>query len=160
MQTVPNFGKVDEEMDIMAEEAETSRILFSAIGEQREPLDRHVTEMRARGLDVTGITVPRSGGGVGGLSANVMWWTPTWRKLNKLDFEARLAAIQDESFRAKLVAEVRDNEQTNRTRPARHQALVSLRRRRTAELHPVALREPRPTSRMPPASIRPRPGSV
>ena len=69
--------------------------------------------MRARGLDVTGITVPRSGGGVGGLSANVMWWTPTWRKLNKLDFEARLAAIQDESFRAKLVAEVRDNEQTN-----------------------------------------------
>ena len=113
MQTVPNFSRVDEEMDIMAEEAETSRILFSAIGEHREPLDHHVTEMRAKGLDVTGITVPRSGGGVGGLSANVMWWTPSWRKLNKLDFEARLAAIQDESFRAKLVAEVRDNEQTN-----------------------------------------------
>ena len=113
MQTVPNFGKVAEEMDIMAEEAETSRILFSAIGEHREPLDEHVTEMRAKGLDVTGITVPRSGGGVGGLSANIMWWTPTWRSLNKLDFEARLAAIQDESFRAKLIAEVRDHEQTN-----------------------------------------------
>ena len=113
MQTVPNFSKVDEEMDIMAEEAETSRILFSAIGEQREPLDRHVSEMRAKGLDVTGITVPRSGGGVGGLSANNVWGTPAWRELFKLDFEARLEAIGDESCRAKLVAEVRDNERLN-----------------------------------------------
>ena len=113
MQTVPNFGKVDEEMGIMAEEAETSRILFSAIGEHRESLDGHVSEMRAKGLDVTGITVPRSGGGVGGLSANTMWWTPSWRELRKLDFEARLEAIRDEGLRAKLVAEVRDNEQTN-----------------------------------------------
>ena len=30
-----------------------------------------------------------------------------------MDFDARLAAIRDESFRAKLVAEVRDNEQLN-----------------------------------------------
>ena len=113
MQTVPNFGKVDEEMDLLEEEAKTGRVLFSAIGEQREPLHERVSAMRAKGLDVTGITVPRSGGGVGGLSTNNFFWTASWRELRKLDFDARLNAIRDESLRAKLVAEVRDNEQAN-----------------------------------------------
>ena len=113
MQVVPNFGKVEDEMDLMAEEGKSSRILFSAIGEHRQALDDKVTAMRAAGVDITAVTVPRSGGGVGGLATNNFWRTPAWNALRKMDFNARLRAIQDESFRAKLVSEVRDNERLN-----------------------------------------------
>ncbi len=109
MQTVPNFGKVEAEMDLLAEEGRTSRILFSAIGEHREALHAKVTAMRAAGVDITAVTVPRAGGGVGGLATNNFWRTPSWNRLREMDFDARLAAIADESLRAKLVSEVRDN---------------------------------------------------
>ena len=113
MQTVPNFGKVEEEMDLLAEEGQSSRILFSAIGEQREALDRKVSAMRASGVDVTAVTVPRSGGGVGGLATNNFWRTPSWNELRKMDFDARLAAIRDADLRARLVDEVRADEAVN-----------------------------------------------
>ena len=122
MQTVPNFAKVDEEMDLLAEEGESSRLLFSAIGEHREVLDAKVSDMRANGVDITAVTVPRSGGGVGGLATSNFWRTPTWNELRKMDFDARLNAIRDEGFRAKLVAEVRDDERLN------EQVLVATRR--------------------------------
>ena len=113
MQTVPNFGKVEDEMALLRAEGKSSRLLFSAIGEHREALDAAVTSMRADGVDVTAVTVPRSGGGVVGLNANLFWHTPTWNELRKMDFEQRLSAIRDESLRAKLVAEVRENESLN-----------------------------------------------
>ena len=113
MQVVPNFGKVEDEMDLLAEEGRSSRILFSAIGEHREALHAKVTAMRAAGVDVTAVTVPRAGGGVGGLASNLFWRTPAWNELRGMDFEARLRTIGDESFRAKLVSEVRDHEVLN-----------------------------------------------
>ena len=113
MQIVPNFGKVEEEMDLMAQEGQTSRVLFSAIAEHREALDDKVTAMRADGVDITAVTVPRAGGGIIGLATNNFWRTPSWNKLREMDFDARPAAIADEAFRAKLVAEVKDNEQLN-----------------------------------------------
>ncbi len=157
MQTVPNFGRVDEEMDLLEEEASTGRVLFSAIGEQREILDERVSAMRAQGLDVTGITVPRSGGGVGGLSTNNFFWTPSWRGLRKLDFDSRLDAIRDESFREKLVAEVRDNEQVNEhvmRRPGAGTRWATASGRTTRNRATRAYS----TSRKPPASIRWRHG--
>ena len=113
MQIVPNFGKVEEEMDLMAQEGQTSRVLFSAIAEHREALDEKVTAMRASGVDITAVTVPRAGGGIIGLATNNFWRTPSWNKLREMDFDARPKAIADEAFRAKLVAEVKDNEQLN-----------------------------------------------
>ena len=113
MQTVPHFGKVDEEMALLAEQGKTSRVLFSAIGEHREALDAAVTAMRADGVDITAVTVPRSGGGVIGLATGNFWRTPAWNELRKMDVDARLTAIRNESLRAKLVAEVRDHEQLN-----------------------------------------------
>ena len=113
MQIVPNFGKVEEEMDLMAQEGQTSRVLFSAIAEHREALDEKVTAMRADGVDITAVTVPRAGGGIIGLATNNFWRTPSWNKLREMDFDARPAAIADETFRAKLVAEVKGNEQLN-----------------------------------------------
>ena len=113
MQTVPNFGKVEEEMDLLAAEGESSRILFSAIGEHRETLDEKVSAMRLAGVDITAVTVPRSGGGVTGLSTGNFWRTPRWNELRKLPVEERLVAIEDADYRAQLVAELRDDAQRN-----------------------------------------------
>ena len=109
MQTVPHFGDLDTEMDILEEEARSSRILFSAIAEHATRLDERVGGMRARGLDVTAVTVPRSGGGVGGLSTDNFWSTPAWNRLRTMDLDGRLEAIRDESFRATLVREVQEH---------------------------------------------------
>ena len=109
MQTVPHFGDLDTEMDLLEEEARSSRILFSAISEHAVLLDERVSDMRAKGLDVTAVTVPRSGGGVGGLGTDNFWRTPSWNRLREMDLDGRLAAIRDESFRAALVREVREH---------------------------------------------------
>ena len=143
MQTVPNFGKVEDEMDLLAAQGKSSRVLFSAIGEHRQVLDEKVTAMRDAGVDITAVTVPRSGGGVGGLSTSNFWRTPHWNELRRMGFEERLAAIADADFRAKLVADVRDNEQLNEQVLKDHQALLPHGRGCAAELHPAALRKPR-----------------
>ena len=121
MQTVPHFGDLDTEMDLLAEEARSSRVLFSAISEHGLRLDARVSDMRAGGLDVTAVTVPRSGGGVGGLSTDNFWRTPAWNRLREMDFDARLEAIRDGSFRATLVREIREHPD--------HDALVKATRR-------------------------------
>ena len=110
MQTVPHFGDLDSELDLLEEEGQTSRILFSAISEHALKLDERVSAMRRRGVDITAVTVPRSGGGVGGLANDNFcrfWRTESWQALRKLDFDGRLHAIQDAEFRSKLVAEVK-----------------------------------------------------
>ena len=109
MQTVPHFGDLENEMDILAEEAQNCRVLFSAISEHTALLDEKVSSMRERGLDVTAVTVPRSGGGVNGLANNNFWRTESWNKLRRMDFDARLEAIRDAEFRQKLVNEVKNN---------------------------------------------------
>ena len=109
MQTVPHFGDLENEMDLMAEEGKSARLLFSAISEHSDLLDERVQLMRANGVDITGVTVPRSGGGVGGLSTGNFWPSPSWNEMRKLDFDARWEKIQDASFRAQLVQEIKDS---------------------------------------------------
>ena len=110
MQTVPHFGDLENEMDLLSEEAKTGRVLFSAISEHAALLDEKVSAMRAKGLDVTAVTVPRSGGGVIGLSNNNFWRTESWNKLRKMEsLEERLNAIKDVEFRQKLVDEIKNH---------------------------------------------------
>ena len=111
MQTVPHFGDLENEMDLLAEEAQNGRVLFSAISEHAALLDERVGKMRDEGLDVTAVTVPRSGGGVIGLSTNLFWRTDSWNKLRKMNLSERLDAIRDAEFRSKLVQEVKDHPQ-------------------------------------------------
>ena len=111
MQTVPNFGDVDTEMDIMEEEGKSSRLLFSAISEHSIHLNDRVSAMREKGVDVTAVTVPRSGGGIGGLANDNFfntWRTQSWIELKKLDFEGRINALKDGELRNRLVQEVKD----------------------------------------------------
>ncbi len=108
-----NFTKVDEELDLIGEEASLCRgSLFSAVlGEtpgMLQLLDEKVMAFRNAGHNVTGITVPRSGGGVGGLVNNYLFPGGAWNELRKMDFDSRLAALRNESMRHKLVQDVKD----------------------------------------------------
>ena len=111
MQTVPHFGDLETEMDLLAEEAKNGPVLFSAIAEHAALLDERVSGMREQGLDVTAVTVPRSGGGIIGLSTNNFWRTESWNKLRKMSLPERLSALRDADFRAVLVQEVKDHPQ-------------------------------------------------
>ena len=109
MQTVSDFSDFDAEMDLIADEARMARgALFSSAAEVgTERMNERVTAMRNEGLNVTSVTVPRSGGGVGGLSTDNFFRTPAWNSLRKLDFGGRVRAIRDPETRQRLVAEVK-----------------------------------------------------
>ena len=113
MQTVSDFREFDEEMELIADEARSSRgALFSSAAEiGTERMNEKVMAMRAEGLNVTSVTVPRSGGGVGGLATNNFFRTPAWIELRQLDFEGRLHAIRDGEYRQRLIAEVKEQGQ-------------------------------------------------
>ena len=109
MQTVSDFRDFEAEFDLIADEARTARgALFSMAAEMGvERTNERVLAMRAEGLNVTSVTVPRSGGGVGGLSTNNFFRTEAWNELRKKDLAGRLAAIRDPDMRRRLVDEVK-----------------------------------------------------
>jgi N-acyl-D-aspartate/D-glutamate deacylase len=112
MQTVPNYRDLDAELDLLEEEGQSSRILFSAVSEFGPKLDERVSAMRERGVDITAVTVPRSGGGVGGIENDNFfrfWGTPSWKALRELDAPARLKALKDTETRTRLIREVKEN---------------------------------------------------
>ncbi len=114
MQTVMNWKDMDNEMDLIGEEASYCRgSLFSTVAGETPSLGRYLDEkvmaFRAAGNNVTGVTVPRSGGGVGGLATNNFFHVGAWNELRKMDFEARLAALKDDIMRQKLVQDVKDS---------------------------------------------------
>ena len=107
MQTVTDFSDFDAEMDLIRDGARVARgALFSSATEVGiERMNERVMAMRAEGLSVASVTVPRSAGGVGGLSTDNLFDTPAWRELRKLDFDGRLKAIRDPATRARLTDE-------------------------------------------------------
>ena len=110
MQVVPHFGDLENEMDLLEAEAESANVLFSAISEHGAIFDERVSAMRAKGLDVTAVTVPRSGGGITGLATNNFWRTPAWNKLRKIEgVDARVTAIKNADFRRELVDEIKNH---------------------------------------------------
>ena len=109
MQTVSDFDDFEAEMDLIADEARASRgaLFSSAVEIGKERLDERVSAMRAEGLNVTSVTVPRSGGGVGGLYTDNFFRTPAWDEVRALEFGERGRAIRDPSMRQRLVDEVK-----------------------------------------------------
>ena len=112
MQTVSDFREFDEEMDLIADEARSARgaLFSSAIELGHERMNERVMAMRAEGLNVTSVTVPRSGGGVSGLSTNNFFRafaTPSWEALRNRDLDGRLAAIREPANRQRLIDEVK-----------------------------------------------------
>ena len=109
MQTVSDFDDFEAEMDLIADEARAWRgaLFSSAVEIGKERLDERVSAMRAEGLNVTSVTVPRSGGGVGGLYTDNFFRTPAWDEVRALEFGERVRAIRDPSMRQRLVDEVK-----------------------------------------------------
>ena len=113
MQTVSDFREFDAELDLIADEARMARgaLFSSAVELGHERLNERVMQMRAEGLNVTSVTVPRSGGGVGGLSTDRFFPArvpvQSWDALRDLDRDARLAAIRNPDTRQRIVDEVK-----------------------------------------------------
>ena len=123
LQSVLNYGKLDDEMAILTKQgrAGQTRMLFSApynpgTDGQGTGYDGAIAAMKAEGIDISGLTLPRSGGFLSGLKTDILFApgaalrpreTTAWGGLVKLDFEARLAAIRDADTRAKLIEEAK-----------------------------------------------------
>jgi N-acyl-D-aspartate/D-glutamate deacylase len=109
MQNVTNFGSdFDGEMELIRKEAESARVLFShgtgrttSYGDKVEKL---IMKMRDQGLDISAIAIPRPSGFVTGLQAYLPWRGGPWSELSELSFDARIRAMDDPEFAARLVA--------------------------------------------------------
>ena len=113
LQTIPNYaGNLKKEMLLLHTMGRScSRILWSApIAASPQAttfFSGFVDDMRADGIDVTGLSSPRSGGFISSISAEIfLSLTPlgdSWKELKAMKFPARLQAIQDPAFRARLI---------------------------------------------------------
>lgn len=66
--------------------------------------------MRADGLDVNAVAIPRGSGFVTGLQANLLWRTPAWKELASMTFEGRVQAICEPQFYNRLVREAQQKD--------------------------------------------------
>ncbi len=115
LQTIPNFaadhGKELDLLHVMGRAA--GRLLWSAPVAWSEEgvalFGGRVDQMRAEGIDVTGLTSPRSGGFISGIAAEVFIALTaqgeSWKQLKAMSFAERLAAIRDDDFCARLIAD-------------------------------------------------------
>ncbi|MEM7206166.1 MAG: amidohydrolase family protein [Planctomycetota bacterium] len=107
LQFILNFEDLDTEMGLLADAARPGgRVLFSAVVDFVELMRERVQVMRASGLDVSAITLPRRGAMVSSLESGVFWRTPAWGRIQQLDPAGRLAAIHDRATCEQLVADV------------------------------------------------------
>jgi N-acyl-D-aspartate/D-glutamate deacylase len=111
LQFVLNYANVDEEMALITDQAKTAgtRLLFSAPyqpskSDNLTAFDDAIRAMREQNIDVSGLTLPRSGGFLSGLTTGIFpSRSGAWQELQRLDFDGRLARIRDAEFRARLV---------------------------------------------------------
>jgi N-acyl-D-aspartate/D-glutamate deacylase len=117
MQNVLNLsGDYEGELQLLREEAEATgdRVLFSITAGRSDHSGKRVNadidRMRADGLDVSGIAIPRGSGFVSGLVNILPWRAGAWKELARQDFAGRLASIDDPDTFARLVADAQDDE--------------------------------------------------
>jgi N-acyl-D-amino-acid deacylase len=117
MQNVLNMtGDFDGEVALLETEARASggRVLFSNTAGRTsswgEKIGGAVTAMRAEGLDINGICIPRGSGFLTGMQASLIWRNGAWQTLDAMDRDARVTAINDAEFAAKLIADARSEE--------------------------------------------------
>ena len=110
MQSVNNLrGDFEGEIALLAKEARASggRVLFSMTAgptnEYGDKICRAVSEMRAEGLDVNAIAIPRGSGFVTGLQCNLIWRSKPWKRLGRMDLNERLVTIRGETSRRELI---------------------------------------------------------
>ena len=109
-------GKFEGELELIEKQAETTgdRVLFSITAGRSDAsgllfTDR-IAAMRAKGLDVSGVAIPRGSGFVAGLVNTLPWSFGSWKRLAAMDFEGRLAAIDDPAMQEELVRDAAADE--------------------------------------------------
>jgi len=113
MQNVLDFGKFEFTTELLKDLARTSgsRILFSfGTGPDRQSgknAAAYLDMLCQEGRDITAVTQPRSSGFLFGLQGMLPVAGHSWGKLRRMDFEARLAAIQDAELCRELVEEAK-----------------------------------------------------
>ncbi len=112
MQNVLNLGgDLDGELNLLRRQAEAAggRVLFSLTAGPTPRFGDRITEavmaMRADGLDVSAVCIPRGSGLISGLAGLGLWRGKHWKALRAMDFGARLAAVRDPATAAGLIAE-------------------------------------------------------
>lgn len=112
VQTIPNFPEMAKELELLFDIGRrTGRLLWSApvawSSEAVAWITRWMERMRKADIHVTGLSSPRSGGLISGLSAEVFIHErarrSSWKSLKAMPFVDRLAALEDASFRALLI---------------------------------------------------------
>jgi N-acyl-D-aspartate/D-glutamate deacylase len=110
MQNVLNLsGDFEGELQLIREQAQASgdRVLFSITAGRSnrsgQLFNDRIAEMRAEGLDVNGVAIPRGSGFVAGLVNTLPWHVGAWGEFRRLDFAGRLAALDDPDTFAALV---------------------------------------------------------
>jgi len=105
---------VGADFEVMKSVAETegSRVLFSygCSGEEGSGAmaAKHLNEINLEGRNITAISHTRGSGFMFGLQSGIPIQGPTWDELREKDFNARLEAINNETFCKALVAEARE----------------------------------------------------
>lgn len=118
LQSVLNYGKLREELNILRDQMRESgtRLLFSAPHQPGSnggvsAYDSYIKDMQEEGLDISGLTLPRSGGFLSSLSSMIMFPGENWNRLRSLNLEERLKAIRNPETRSKLIEEPRNHPQ-------------------------------------------------
>ena len=116
MQNVLDLGgKFDHEIALIRQQAEATgdRVLFSVTAGNSDgsgkKLNAIVDGMRADGLDVSCVAIPRGSGFVVGLVNELPWRSGAWKELAAKGFAERLAALDDAAFCARLVADAKSD---------------------------------------------------
>jgi N-acyl-D-aspartate/D-glutamate deacylase len=114
MQNVLNLsGDFDGELALIRKQAQATgdRVLFSITAGSSDgsgkKLNAIVDAMRADGLDVSCVAIPRGSGFVTGLVNVLPWRAGAWKQLAAKDFAGRLAAIDDPATAAQLVEDAK-----------------------------------------------------
>ncbi|MAW28854.1 MAG: amidohydrolase [Gammaproteobacteria bacterium] len=117
LQFVLNYGNLAEEMDLITTQARAAgtQLLFSApfnpgTDGHLTGYDEAIAKMKAEGLSVNGLTLPRSGGFIASLATEMLFNMPmeSWRSMRGKSAEERLAMIKNDEFRQKLIEEAKN----------------------------------------------------
>ncbi|MCY4656143.1 MAG: amidohydrolase family protein [Gammaproteobacteria bacterium] len=113
LQSVLNYSQLERELNILKEQVRTSgtKILFSAPFNPSKngdvsAYDQAIDSMHDEGLDINGLTLPRSGGFLSGVRTGLAPFRgENWQKFRISSFEDRLAQLRDPDQRQKLIDE-------------------------------------------------------
>lgn len=120
LQSVLNYGKLDEELSILRSQVQTSgtRILFSAPynpGQNGDvsAYDQAISDMHSQGLDISGLTLPRSGGFLSGARTGMAPFRgKSWDKFRAGTFEERMAQLRDPAQLAQLIEDGKQGQES------------------------------------------------